>query len=105
MKLVTRCCSVLVILALLLPALAGPAGVQAAPRAHDPAEHIANAERAAPAVIAHDATVMGWDEEGMPTVVLREGTNGWTCYDDWPVLHRATTRPVTTPFSTPGTWR
>ena len=27
---------------------------------------------------------MGWDEEGMPSVLLREGTNDWTCLADWP---------------------
>ena len=104
MKLVTRCCSVLVILALLLPVLAGPAGVQAAPAAHDPAAHIANAESAAPATIAHDATILGWDEEGMPSVLLREGTNGWTCYDDWPVSP-GNDPACSTPSSTPSTWR
>lgn len=72
---------VLLALALLLAAFAG---AQAKPAAHDPAAHIANAESAAPAAISHAATIMGWDEEGMPTVVLRAGTNGWTCYDDWP---------------------
>jgi len=60
--------------------------VRAVPAAHDDVSaHIANAESAAPSAIARDATILGYDEEGMPTVVLREGTNGWTCYDDWPV--------------------
>ena len=60
--------------------------VRAGPAAHDDVSaHIANAESAAPSAIARDATILGYDEEGMPTVVLREGTNGWTCYDDWPV--------------------
>ena len=72
-------------LVLLLTPFPGAQRMQAAPQAHDDVEaHIANAESAAPAVIAQDATIMSWDDEGMPTVVLREGTNGWTCYDDWP---------------------
>jgi len=49
------------------------------------ASRSANAESAAPAVIAQDATLMDWGEDGMPTVVLREGTNDWTCLTDWPV--------------------
>ncbi|MEZ4679990.1 MAG: hypothetical protein R2932_37795 [Caldilineaceae bacterium] len=52
----------------------------------DPVEaQIANAMSAGPAVIGRDATILGWDESGMPTVVLREGTNEWTCLADWPV--------------------
>lgn len=70
---------VLLALALLLAGFAS-AGAASAPHA-DVDAHIANAESAAPTAIARDATIMGWDEEGMPTVVLREGTNGWTCYD------------------------
>ncbi len=46
---------------------------------------IANAESAAPTAIAQAATIMDWDEDGMPTVLLREGTNDWTCLTDWPV--------------------
>lgn len=46
---------------------------------------IANAMSAGPAVVGHEATILGWDESGMPTVVLREGTNEWTCLVDWPV--------------------
>ncbi len=85
MKPVSHWIRALVIVALLLPALANYRSVQAAPPAQDEATAIANAESAAPAVIAKDATIMGWDEDGMPTVVLREGTNGWTCLTDWPV--------------------
>ncbi len=52
----------------------------------DPVDvQIANAESAAPTAIGQDATILGWDEDGMPTVVLREGTNSWTCLADWPV--------------------
>ncbi len=45
---------------------------------------IANAESAGITAITQDATIMDWDEEGMPSVLLREGTNGWTCLADWP---------------------
>ena len=45
---------------------------------------IANAESAGITAITQDATIMDWDEEGMPSVLLREGTNGWTCLTDWP---------------------
>ncbi len=45
---------------------------------------IANAESAGITAITQDATIMGWDEEGMPSVLLREGSNGWTCLADWP---------------------
>lgn len=52
----------------------------------DPVEaQIANAMSAGPDVVGRDATILGWDESGMPTVVLREGTNEWTCLADWPV--------------------
>jgi hypothetical protein len=74
---------------MLLATLAGGRPVLAAPAgsvvAQDDSEAlIANAESAAPTVIGQEATIMGWDEDGMPTVVLREGTNGWTCLPDWP---------------------
>ena len=73
--------------------IAAPAApvVQAAGETHagvlptDPVdEQIANAMSAAPAAIAKDATIMGFPEEGTEMVVLREGTNGWTCFTDWP---------------------
>lgn len=52
----------------------------------DPVEaQIANAMSAGPDVIGREATILGWDESGMPTVVLREGANEWTCLADWPV--------------------
>ena len=52
----------------------------------DPVDvQIANAMSAGPAVVGREATILGWDESGMPTVVLREGTNAWTCLADWPV--------------------
>lgn len=51
----------------------------------DPVDmQIANAMSAGPDAVSRDATIMGWDASGMPTVVLREGTNEWTCLADWP---------------------
>jgi len=48
-------------------------------------DRIANAVSAAPTVIGKDATILDWPtEEGGPMIVLREGTNGWTCITDWP---------------------
>ena len=46
---------------------------------------IADAESAAPAAIAQNATIIDRAEDGSPSVILREGTNGWTCVTDWPV--------------------
>lgn len=46
---------------------------------------IENAMSAAPPTIAQDATILDWPgEAGGEFVVLREGTNGWTCMTDWP---------------------
>ena len=47
----------------------------AAPLAQSNAELIANAESAAPAVITGHATIKTGDGQ-----VLRQGSNGWTCY-------------------------
>jgi hypothetical protein len=45
-----------------------------------------NAMSAAPLAIAKEATILDWpNEEGGDMVVLREGSNGWTCITDWPV--------------------
>lgn len=46
---------------------------------------IENAMGAAPAAIAQDATILDWafDADG-EFVVLREGTNGWSCLPDEP---------------------
>jgi hypothetical protein len=55
---------------------AGIAGASAALAASD-AEIIKNAEAAAPATVAKNATVMTWDMK-----TLREGTNGFTCMPD-----------------------
>jgi hypothetical protein len=47
---------------------------------------IRNAMSAAPLAIAKDATILDWPaKEGDAMVVLRKGTNGWTCITDWPV--------------------
>jgi hypothetical protein len=40
---------------------------------------IADAQRAGPASISSDATIMNWSLE-----IIREGTNGWTCLPDRP---------------------
>lgn len=45
---------------------------------------IANAMSAAPMAVAKDATILGFPVEGTEMVVLREGTNDWTCFTDWP---------------------
>ena len=57
---------------------AGIAGASAALAASDE-EIIKNAEAAAPATVAKNATVMTWDMK-----TLREGTNGFTCIPDDP---------------------
>jgi hypothetical protein len=52
------------------------------PAGNDP---IANAMSAAPIAVAQDATILDWPAaEGGEMVVLREGTNQWTCITDWP---------------------
>jgi hypothetical protein len=52
----------------------------AAEAANDP---IASAESAAPASLAHDATIMTADASGAMKT-LRQGKNGWTCIPDDP---------------------
>lgn len=48
-------------------------------------ERIQNAMSAAPISVAKDATVVDWPAEaGGELVQLREGSNEWTCYTDWP---------------------
>jgi hypothetical protein len=44
---------------------------------------VASAESAAPAAIAHNASIVTADASGNMTVV-RKGTNGWTCMPDAP---------------------
>ena len=48
-------------------------------------QKIANATKAAPASIADGAKILDWPatEGGQPTV-LREGSNGWNCFPDFP---------------------
>ncbi len=48
-------------------------------KAQSAEEKIANAMSAAPASVAEHATIMDWDD-----TKLREGTNGWTCFPDFP---------------------
>jgi hypothetical protein len=50
------------------------------PNANDP---VASAESAAPAAVAHDASIVTIDAKGAMTTV-RKGTNGWTCMPDAP---------------------
>ena len=46
---------------------------------------VQNAMSAAPTAISAKATIQGWPEKaGEPMVVLRKGTNDWTCIADWP---------------------
>ena len=56
------------------------ASTNAAAAAADP---IASAESAAPASIAHDASIVTMDAGGKATT-LRQGKNGWTCIPDAP---------------------
>jgi uncharacterized protein YceK len=45
---------------------------------------IQSAMSAAPMALAKDATIVDYPAKaGQPHIVLREGTNGWTCYPDW----------------------
>jgi hypothetical protein len=65
------------------PPMPAPAAESPTP---DTAARIANAMSAAPPVIAGSATILDWPaKEGDPMVVLRQGTNNWTCIADWPV--------------------
>ena len=92
-------CLVLGLAALALPApaseasstLAAPAPPPVMKAADIAAARIANAMSAAPMAIARDATIRDWLPESIdPLIVLdktwvrRQGTNGWTCYADWP---------------------
>lgn len=55
------------------------------PSPDSPEAKIANAESAAPADIAKNATIMDWPaEEGGEMTQLRAGTNGWTCFPSTP---------------------
>jgi hypothetical protein len=49
------------------------------------AQKISNAVSAAPDAISGKATVLDWPaKEGDAPVMLRDGTNGWTCLPDMP---------------------
>ena len=63
-------------------AMATPTAAQAAP---DAQAKIADAMSAGPSSIATDATILDWamDANGH-FVVLRDGSNGWTCFPDTP---------------------
>jgi hypothetical protein len=40
---------------------------------------------AGPAAITAEATILDWPSDPAgDMIVLREGSNGWTCYTDWP---------------------
>ena len=48
-------------------------------------EKIANAMSAGPAAITAQATILDYPSDPAgDMIVLREGTNGWTCFTDWP---------------------
>ncbi len=66
----------------LMPMQATPGSVSP----DDPVDvQIANAMSAAPLAIAQDATILGFPAgDSTDMVLLREGSNGWTCYTDWP---------------------
>jgi hypothetical protein len=77
-----RLLMICMLLALTIPGYAPPA------RAQDPATEakIQSAMSAAPSAVAGDATIMDYSAEGgAPFVELRQGSNGWTCFPDWPV--------------------
>jgi hypothetical protein len=46
---------------------------------------IENAMSAAPLAIAENATILDYPTEGTEFVVLREGSNGWSCLPDWTI--------------------
>lgn len=86
MKRIAKWYKIVFVLVALLIVGRGIQLAQAAPLADEDVDAlIANAESAGTSVIAKDATILTWDDDGMPSVVLREGTNGWTCLSDWPV--------------------
>jgi hypothetical protein len=48
-------------------------------------QKIGNAMSAAPASVSAQATILDWPaKEGDPPVVLRPGSNGWSCLPDMP---------------------
>lgn len=75
----------------------------AQPTALSAETQIESAMSSAPPAVAKDATIIGWTSAaGDNTVVLREGSNGWTCFADWPVspgLDPACNDPVWTAWN------
>jgi hypothetical protein len=76
---------------LVAPGMAVPAGGAsanpAASRTHETIRlrKIRDAMSAAPRAIAGQATILDYaSKPGGPEPVLRKGTNGWTCYPDYP---------------------
>jgi hypothetical protein len=61
----------------------GATGAETNTTAADSKDPVASAESAAPAAIAHNASILTFDAKGNPTTV-RKGTNGWTCIPDDP---------------------
>lgn len=74
-----------VLAALALATIAGPADTAAQQAASSDEEKIAEALSAAPPDVASGATVLDWPAEtGADFRVLREGDNGWSCLPDLP---------------------
>jgi hypothetical protein len=70
---------------LALTCLAGYSSAQIKNTSANTAARIANAESAGPEAIAKHATILDWPaKKGDEPVVLRKGSNGWTCFADWP---------------------
>lgn len=71
---------------LALTCLGGYSGAQTKSAPANTGARIANAESAGPQAIAKNATILDWPAKmGDEPVVLRKGSNGWTCFTDWPV--------------------
>jgi hypothetical protein len=64
-------------------ASSGNAAAPASETAAASSDPVQSAESAAPASIAHNASVMTMDEKGNAKMV-RQGSNGWTCIPDSP---------------------
>jgi hypothetical protein len=70
---------------LALACLAGQSGAQVKSATVNTAARIANAESAGPEAVSKHATILDWPaRKGDEPVVLRKGSNGWTCFTDWP---------------------
>lgn len=66
-------------------------------------QKIANAMSAGPAALAREATILDWPAEvGGEWIVLREGSNGWTCFTDDIGVAYAT--PVNDPMCVDEMW-